>query len=92
MMEFYQAYATYEDLMVMTEEMITSVALELFDSLRIEYQGTEIDLSRPWQRLTVKEAILKYSKATPICWKIGQRPLSSQGSGTSPLMMNRWER
>jgi lysyl-tRNA synthetase class 2 len=65
MMEFYQAYATYEDLMVMTEEMITSVALEIFSSLQIEYQGTEIDLSRPWQRLTVKEAILKYSDATP---------------------------
>ncbi|HPQ43044.1 MAG TPA: lysine--tRNA ligase [Syntrophales bacterium] len=65
MMEFYQAYATYEDLMEMTEEMITSVALEIFGSLQIVYQGTEIDLSRPWQRLTVKEAILKYSDATP---------------------------
>ena len=65
MMEFYQAYATYEDLMVMTEEMITSVAMEIFGSLQFEYQGTEIDLNRPWQRLTVKEAILKYSDATP---------------------------
>lgn len=65
MMEFYQAYATYEDLMVMTEEMITAVAMEIFDSLRFAYQGTEINLSRPWQRLTVKEAILKYSDAAP---------------------------
>ncbi|TFG93147.1 MAG: lysine--tRNA ligase, partial [Syntrophobacterales bacterium] len=65
MMEFYQAYATYEDLIVMTEEMVTSVATELFGSLQFEYQGTEIDLSRPWQRLTVKEAILKYSDAAP---------------------------
>jgi len=65
MMEFYQAYATYEDLMVMTEEMITFVAMEIFGSLRFDYQGTEIDLSRPWKRLTVKEAILKHSDAAP---------------------------
>ena len=65
MMEFYQAYATYEDLIVMTEEMITLVAMEVFGSLSFDYQGTEIDLSRPWQRLTVKEAILKYSDTTP---------------------------
>jgi len=65
MMEFYQAYATYEDLIVMTEEMITFLAMELFGSLSFDYQGTEIDLRRPWQRLTVKEAILKHSDATP---------------------------
>ena len=65
MMEFYQAYATYEDLMVMTEEMITFVAMEIFGSLKFDYQGTEIDLHRPWQRLTVKEAVLKYSDVTP---------------------------
>ncbi|MEA1970927.1 MAG: amino acid--tRNA ligase-related protein, partial [Thermodesulfobacteriota bacterium] len=65
MMEFYQAYATYEDLIIMTEEMITFVAMQIFGSLSFDYQGTEIDLRRPWQRLTVKEAILKYSDATP---------------------------
>jgi len=65
MMEFYQAYATYEDLMVLTEEMITSIAMEIFGSLRFAYQGAEIDLTRPWQRLTVKEAILQYSEAAP---------------------------
>ncbi len=64
MMEFYQAYATYEDLMEMTEEMIASLSMELFGSLCFEYQGTRIDLSRPWQRMTVKEAVLKYSDAT----------------------------
>ncbi|MBN2539455.1 MAG: lysine--tRNA ligase [Deltaproteobacteria bacterium] len=65
MMEFYQAYATYEDLIVITEEMITFVAMEIFGSLRFDYQGTAIDLCRPWQRLTVKEAILKHSDVTP---------------------------
>ncbi len=65
MMEFYQAYATYEDLIIMTEEMITFAAMEVFNSLTFNYQGTEIDLSRPWHRLTVKEAILCHSDATP---------------------------
>ncbi|MEA1935471.1 MAG: lysine--tRNA ligase [Thermodesulfobacteriota bacterium] len=65
MMEFYQAYATYEDLMVMTEELITCISQELFGSLKIDYQGTEIDLTPPWQRMTVKEAIIKYGKIDP---------------------------
>ncbi|MBE9545919.1 MAG: lysine--tRNA ligase [Proteobacteria bacterium] len=62
MMEFYQAYATYEDLMVMTEELITYILKELCGSLTINYQGTEIDFTPPWQRMTVKEAIIKYCK------------------------------
>lgn len=65
MMEFYQAYATYEDLMIMTEELFTFIARELFGSLAFTYQGTEIDLARPWKRLSVKEAIVKYSDADP---------------------------
>ncbi len=65
MMEFYQAYATYEDLIIMTEELFAFIAEALFDSLTFTYQGCDINLTRPWQRLTVKEAILKYSDVTP---------------------------
>ena len=65
MMEFYQAYTTYEDLMVMTEELITCISQELFGSLKIDYQGTEINLTPPWQRMTVREAIIKYGKIDP---------------------------
>ncbi len=65
MMEFYQAYATYEDLIIITEEMMTFVAMELFGSLEFNYQGTEIDLCRPWRCMTVKEAILTHSDVTP---------------------------
>jgi lysyl-tRNA synthetase class 2 len=61
MMEFYLAYATYQDLMDMTEELFTSISQEIFDSLKFHYQGTEIDLTPPWQRLSVKESIIKYS-------------------------------
>jgi len=45
MMEFYQAYATYEDLMGMTEELITDVSRSLSGSLTLTYQGNEIDLT-----------------------------------------------
>lgn len=62
MMEFYQAYATYEDLMELTEEMICHIAGQVVGSLQFTYGGKEVDLSRPWQRLTVREAVLKYGE------------------------------
>jgi lysyl-tRNA synthetase class 2 len=64
MMEFYQAYATYEDLMLMTEEMLTFIARELFGSLMFQYQGTDIDLTPPWSRISVKDALLQYGNIT----------------------------
>jgi len=63
MLEFYLAYATFEDLMALTEEMINSMAKEICGTLTIEYQGQKIDLTPPWQRISVKDAILKYSDA-----------------------------
>ncbi len=63
MLEFYQAYATYEDFMAFTEEMISSMAQKILGTTKIEYQGTAIDLTPPWRRITVKEAVLKYSDA-----------------------------
>ncbi|OQY18872.1 MAG: lysine--tRNA ligase, partial [Desulfobacteraceae bacterium 4572_35.1] len=55
MMEFYQAYATYNDLMDMTEEMIGEIAEEVCGSKVVTYAGKDVDLTAPWQRLTVKE-------------------------------------
>ncbi|HEU0264500.1 MAG TPA: lysine--tRNA ligase [Geobacterales bacterium] len=60
MMEFYQAYATYEELITFTEELVCSVASELLGTLELTYQGEAISLKRPWRRLTVREAILEY--------------------------------
>src|SRR3972149_5758432 len=60
MMEFYCAHATYEDLMTMTEEMLTFVANEILGSLKFDYQGREIDLTPPWQRISLKESIVQY--------------------------------
>jgi lysyl-tRNA synthetase class 2 len=62
MMEFYRAYATYHDLMDYTEELICSVAGEVCGGLKISYGGREVDLTPPWDRLTLKESIIKYGQ------------------------------
>lgn len=64
MIEFYQAYADFEDLMTLTEEMISELVIEVHGGPKITYQGTELDFTPPWPRITVKEATLKYSNAT----------------------------
>ena len=60
MMEFYRAYATYHDLMDFTEELICRIAEQVCGSLVIPYGGKTVDLTPPWDRLTLKEAIVKY--------------------------------
>ncbi|HEX8960806.1 MAG TPA: amino acid--tRNA ligase-related protein, partial [Geobacteraceae bacterium] len=60
MMEFYQAYATFGDLMDFTEELLCHVTQELLGTLDFTYQGESISFRRPWKRLTVQEAILEY--------------------------------
>ncbi len=59
MLEFYQAYATYEDLMPLTEDLISYLAQEVLGDTKITYQGEIIDLTPPWPRLAFKEALLK---------------------------------
>ncbi len=61
MLEFYTAYFTYHDLMDFTEELIAHVANEVCGTTKITYQGEEIDLTPPWDRLTVKESIIKHT-------------------------------
>ncbi|HET98690.1 MAG TPA: lysine--tRNA ligase [Desulfurivibrio alkaliphilus] len=59
MLEFYQAYATHEDMMELTEEMISWVAMEVCGTMQISYQGREVDLAPPWRRYTMDEALEK---------------------------------
>lgn len=58
--ELYQAYADYEDMMVLTEELIAYVAEKTLGSAKINYQGKEIDLTPPWRRLSMIDAIKEY--------------------------------
>ena len=59
MLEFYQAYATYHDLMDLTEEMISWLAAEVCGSMEITYQGVRVNLAPPWRRLTMEEALVQ---------------------------------
>src|SRR4051794_10929305 len=58
MLEFYQAYATHEDLMTLTEEMFAGLAEEICGGRVITYEGRRVDLGAPWPRLPMKDAIL----------------------------------
>lgn len=60
MLEFYQAYSTYENLMNLTEEMLSSVALHITGGYKLPYGGQQVDLSPPWDRITVKEALMRH--------------------------------
>ena len=60
MLEFYQSYSTYEDLMTVTEKMIGEVAERVSGTLQLTYQGNTLDLTPPWPRVTLKEALARY--------------------------------
>jgi len=61
MLEFYEAYATYHDLMDLTEEMLRSVASDVIGTTKIAYQGDVYDFGKPFTRMTVKESILHFN-------------------------------
>ncbi len=62
MIELYQAYADYHDMMDLAEDLIRSIAKEMSGGTGvIEYQGTEIDYSKPWTRITMIDSIKKYT-------------------------------
>jgi len=63
MMEFYAAYADYRWLMDFTEHVLRQAAIAATGSAVLTYQDRELDLSRPFDRLTICEAILKYAPA-----------------------------
>jgi lysyl-tRNA synthetase class 2 len=65
MLEFYKAFSTYEDLMTMTEEMLSGLAYDIFGGFKFSYGETAVDLTPPWPRMTVREALLRYGGFRP---------------------------
>ncbi len=65
MLEFYQAYATYHDLMEMTESLFSSVAEQVLGSTSISYQGQTIELKAPWRRISLTEALEQMGGLSP---------------------------
>jgi lysyl-tRNA synthetase class 2 len=65
MLEFYQSYATYEDMMKLTEELLCPMVKDIHGGFRLTYQGKEIDFTPPWRRIRFKESLLEYGKIDP---------------------------
>jgi lysyl-tRNA synthetase class 2 len=61
MMEVYEAYNDYKGMMELTENLLATVAQKVLGTTKVMYQGQEIDLTAPWNRMTMREAVLKYS-------------------------------
>lgn len=59
--ELYQAYADYKDMMEITENVISHMAEVATGSMKIDYQGTEIDFTPPWKRMTMEECVKEYA-------------------------------
>jgi lysyl-tRNA synthetase class 2 len=61
MIEFYQAYATYHDMMDLTESLFKGLAQDLLGTTEVHYQGQVFDFAKPFERITIRDAILKYN-------------------------------
>lgn len=61
LLELYQAYGDYEDMMRITEGMIAHVAQKVLGSTKVMYQGTELDFTPPWRRMTMIDAVKEYA-------------------------------
>jgi lysyl-tRNA synthetase class 2 len=93
MIEFYQAYADYKDMMDLTEAMLRNTAQEVLGTTAITYQGSEYDFAKPFTRLSVFDSVLQYNadisaeqlgdmaQATAIAKKLGVDVKDSWGLG-----------
>ncbi len=71
MMEFYQAYATYQDMMELTESLVSGLAEQVCGSTTITYQGQSVNLAPPWRRLTMDEALVQVGGLDPALMQDG---------------------
>lgn len=61
MLELYQAYADYLDMMALTEEIVAGTAEELLGTTKLTYQGRSLDLTAPWRRATLTELVAEHA-------------------------------
>ncbi|MEG2893190.1 MAG: lysine--tRNA ligase [Clostridium sp.] len=59
--EIYEAYADYNDMMELTENLVSSVCMEVLGSTKVDYEGTEIDFKAPWKRISMVDIVKEYS-------------------------------
>ncbi len=65
MLEFYCAYASYEDLMALTEELVAGIAEKVAGGTSLPWGDGKLDLARPWRRLSMRDAVLAHSDVAP---------------------------
>lgn len=66
MLEFYEAYTDYNYQMNQFEELVSQLALKITGSMKVSYQGKEIDFTPPWRRLTVYDGVKQYAGIDPV--------------------------
>jgi len=64
MLEFYEAYVTYEDMMMRTEKLFSRIAEEIKGGMVFSYQGYTMDLTPPWRRMTLEEALIEIGQVS----------------------------
>src|SRR5690606_25835117 len=82
MIEFYQAYADYRDLMNLTEDMLRSIAQDVLGTTEVVYQGETYDFGKPFARLSVFDSILQFNpdiKADELADPQGARAIAKIG-------------
>lgn len=62
MIELYEAHSDYNDMMELTENLISCVCEKVCGSMKVDYQGTEIDFTPPWNRISMVDAVKKYTQ------------------------------
>ena len=92
MIEFYQAYADYEDFMYLTEELICTLLKDICGTTCISFQGRELDFKPPWRRITLEQSLEEIAGYSPqdledvdtlraLCRKAGIEPLKKASRG-----------
>jgi lysyl-tRNA synthetase class 2 len=89
MLELYQAYADYEDMMALTEEMVESTVAELCGGRRIERFGTTLDFTRPWKRATYRDLVRAHAGLDLVSADDRALRAAVRAPGTDPEAMSR---
>ncbi len=85
--EFYQAYATYDDLMTLTEQLFERLAVDICGSTEITYQGQAVSLKAPFRRVTMLDAVLEQSPNLPEASRSGQALVDAYEQLVEPTLI-----
>lgn len=91
MMELYQAYVDYNEMMVLTENLVSHVAQEVLGTMKITYGENEIDLTPPWDRKTMLGAIKEYTDVDfSSCYTLDDAKSKAKSLGIDPEACDNW--